>query len=56
VPCRNGRTDRDAVWVEDFGGSREPRIRWGSRFPMARGNLGEEEPIVSTGTFCRELC
>ena len=30
-PCKNGWTDRDAVWVEDAGGPREPCIRWGSR-------------------------
>jgi len=28
-PCKNGCTDRDAVWVEDSGGPREPCIRWG---------------------------
>jgi len=50
--------DRDTVWVEDLGGPMEPRIRWRSRFPIASGNFGggEEEPIVSTETFCRELC
>jgi len=30
-PCRNGSSDRDAVWVEDSGGPKEPCIRWGSR-------------------------
>jgi len=25
-PCKNGCTDRDAVWVEDSGGPREPYI------------------------------
>ena len=28
-PCKNGCTDRDAVWVEDSDGPKEPRIRWG---------------------------
>jgi len=27
--CKNGWTDRDAVWDVDWGGSKEPRIRWG---------------------------
>jgi len=26
-PCKNGSTDRDAVWVVDTGGPQEPRIR-----------------------------
>jgi len=30
------QTDRDAVWVEDSGGPKEPCIRWGSRSPMER--------------------
>jgi len=28
-PCKNGCTDRDAVWVEDSGRPKEPCIRWG---------------------------
>jgi len=24
------QTDQHAVWVEDSGGSKEPRIRWGA--------------------------
>ena len=28
-PCKNGWTDRDAVWDEDAGGPKEPCIRWG---------------------------
>jgi len=39
-PCKNGWTDRDAVWVEDSGGPRKPCIRWGSRL------RGKEHPIV----------
>jgi len=34
--CKNGWTDRDAIW----GWLKEPCIRWGSRFPTERGNLG----------------
>jgi len=39
--CKNGWTDRATVWVEDSGGPRKPRIRWGSRYPIGRGKLGE---------------
>jgi len=28
-PYKNGCNDRDAVWVEDSGGPKEPCIRWG---------------------------
>jgi len=38
-PCKNGWTNRDAVWVKDSGGSREPCIRWGSRSPIGRSNF-----------------
>jgi len=38
-PCKNGSTDRDAVWVEESGGSKEPCIRWGCRYPMGKGNF-----------------
>jgi len=30
---KNGSTDRDAIWVEDSGGPREPRFRWGVQTP-----------------------
>jgi len=29
-PCKNGWTDRHAVWLEDWRGPKEPRFRWGS--------------------------
>jgi len=38
-PCKNGCTDRAAVWVEDLGGPWEPRIRWGSRSPYGKGQI-----------------
>ena len=38
-PCKNGWTDRDAVWVVDSGGPNEPCIRWGPDPPMRRGNF-----------------
>jgi len=37
-PAKNGCTDRDAVWVEDSGGPKEPR-RWGSRSPYGKGQF-----------------
>jgi len=40
--CTNGWSDRDAVWVKDSGGTKEPCIRWGSRSPMERGNFEGE--------------
>jgi len=39
VPCKNGLTDQDAVWVVDFSGPKEPYIRPGIRYPMWRGNF-----------------
>jgi len=54
-PCKNGWTDRDAVWVEDAGGPREPCIRWGFRY-INGAILCERSAIVSRGTVCRELC
>ena len=41
-PCKNGWSDRDAVWIEDSGVPREPCIRSGSRSPMWRGNFDGE--------------
>jgi len=38
-PCKNGWTDRDAIWVEDSGGPREPCSRWGSRSPHWEGAI-----------------
>jgi len=38
-PCKNGRIDGDAIWVEDSDGPRELSVRWGSRSPMVRGNF-----------------
>jgi len=31
--CKNGWSDRDAVWVEDSGWPKEPCIRWGPDRP-----------------------
>ena len=43
-PCKNGITDRDAVWGVDSGGPKEPRIKWGPGSPRRRGSLGELFP------------
>ena len=50
-PCKNGCTDRAAVWVEDLDGPGEPCIRWGPDPTMGRGKfLGENgRPIVKYG-------
>jgi len=41
--CKNGRTDRDAIWNVDSGGPKEPCIR--SRFPHMKGNFkGQKRP------------
>jgi len=60
-PSKNSRSDRDAVWVEDSGGPREPCITWGSKSPhMGRGNFEGEtgKPLKSRpiGTLCGRLC
>ena len=34
--------DRDAFWVVDLAGSKEPCIRWGSRSPHWKGNPTEK--------------
>jgi len=41
--CKNGWTNRDAVWVEDVGGPKEPCIRWISQLSHAKAQyLGEK--------------
>jgi len=46
-PCENGWPDRVGVWVENSSETKEPCIRWGSTFPMERGNFERERrPIV----------
>jgi len=46
-PCKNGCTDRDAVWVKDSGGPKEPCIRWGSRSSSReRAILREKERYI----------
>jgi len=44
---KNGWTDRDAIWVEDSAGPREPCIRWGPDPPWEGTILrGEGHPIA----------
>jgi len=35
--CKNGWTDRDAVWDMNSWGSKKQRIRWGPRSPKGKG-------------------
>ena len=45
--CKNGLTNRYAVWVEDSGGPGEPCIRWDPDSPWERAILrGKGAPIV----------
>jgi len=45
--CKNGCTDRDAVWFEDSGGPRNHVLDWGPDPPMGRGSFEwEGRPIV----------
>jgi len=37
--CKNGWTNRDVIWVVGSGELKEPRIRWGSRYPYAEEQL-----------------
>jgi len=41
-PCKNSWSNRDAIWVEDSGGPREPCTRLRSRSPIGSGNFEEE--------------
>jgi len=48
-PCKNGCTDRDAVWVEDSGGPKEPcRLLHGVQIPHGKRQFcaGKGRPIV----------
>jgi len=46
-PCKNGRTDRDAVWGMDSGGPKEACVRWGSAHWRNLANT--TEPSVCCG-------
>ena len=47
-PCKNGWTNRDAVWVVGSDGQQKSCVRWGARSPLGRGNFKGEwgRPIV----------
>jgi len=45
--CKNGWTDRDAVWVMDSDGPKKLCVRWGSRSPWKGAILG------ARGTYCK---
>jgi len=45
-PCKNGWTDRDAIWFMDSGGPKEQCITWGSRSPLGRVNFWGRLPVV----------
>jgi len=51
--CKNGRTDRDAVWKADLGVLKEgPCIRW-APIPQGEGAiLALSAPIKSIGSLC----
>jgi len=50
--CKNGWTDRDAVWVVDPGGLKEPRImRWGPDSPCEEAMLGEGHALACQTTL-----
>jgi len=48
VPCKNGCTYRDTIWIEDSAELKEPCIRCGSRSPHGNGAIlrVEGQPIV----------
>jgi len=52
VLCKNGWTDRDAVWATDSGGPKQPCIRWRPRSAMGRGEFGAVRPMKSIGCLC----
>jgi len=46
--CKNGWTDRDAVWVMDSGGPKEACIRWGPDPPCERAIIRGMEMFDDT--------
>jgi len=54
--CKNWWTDRDAVWVVDSGGPKEPCTRWGPD-PPCKGAIvrGKRRPIVSCAKTYRDI-
>jgi len=54
-PCKNGWTDRDAVWVQDSGGSKEPCITWDLDLPVGRGNFEEKGRDRRSASSCAKM-
>jgi len=55
-PCKKGWTDLDPVWVEDSGGPKEARVRWGPD-PTCEGAIIREKDMHGHARrHCRELC
>ena len=50
--CKNGWTDRDAVWVVDSGGSKKACIRWGAHWRHLANTI---EPSMCGGdaVYCQ---
>ena len=55
-PCKNGWTDRDAVWVEDSGRPKGPCIRWGFRSPHGKGQIFGGEWASHAGEYYWTVC
>jgi len=58
-PCKNGCTNRDAVWIVDLDRPKEPCIiiRWGRDIPCEGAVLRwKGAPLWTIGTPCHELC
>jgi len=55
---RRGRLSSGCCLGYELRWVKEPCIRWGSRYPMWRGNFegGRGGPLWSIGTLCGELC
>jgi len=56
--CKNGWSDRDAVWIKDSSGPNEPYVLHGVQIPHGNGQFWGEtgEPLLSTGSLCGHLC
>jgi len=50
-PCKNGWTDRDAVWIVGSDWPKESWVRWGSKSPWKGQFWGKGAPIVKYRDF-----
>ena len=53
-PCKNGLTDRDALWVEDLGGPRNQVLKMGVQ--IFHGKEEKEGWLIVKYRHCDELC